>query len=438
MDKEAVRNKLKKYQWPIYIVMVVAYLLTPFSRGAPAIMGPELVRDLRLDAAQFGLMGLTFFWTYALANAPIGILMDKIGTRLGLAFNLVLIAVGCSIFSFAGSITPLIIGRMIVAVGAAGMTIAGIKTITAWFTTKQFPELYGLWMGLGALGGVFATAPLQFMMSNLGWRYSFALIAAACIVFAVLSYIIVRSRPADVGLDSPDEIAGEVINKAPTVAEGSSWEAVKQIVKMPVIWLIALYFIGLNASGQVMVSLWGGVYLANAYALSKPVITEILTIAAVCLVVGSVAAGWLNKRIGSSGVMLSAAILFLVTWLYMTINIRNLSIIELKVIFGIIGFVQMYGVVAGFTVVRMSVPAANVGFAVGFANTLTWMAGAGLFQQVWGIIIKNVSKGVTPYPVEAFEVAMWVQAVTLVVSFICAIYLSRYLKKSASSAQVGS
>jgi sugar phosphate permease len=395
-------------------------------------MGPELIKELALDASQFGLMGLTFFWTYALANFPAGSLVDRFGSRNSLLLSLLMVAIGCFIFSVAQSFSIVIIGRMITAVANAAIFIAGVKLITVWFTTKQFPELYGIWMGLGTLGSVFATAPLQSMMTTFGWRNSFAFIAAACIGIAVLVLFLVKGRPADVGLLTPDEIAGEAAPKPQaTAAQVDWWTSTKELLSMPRLWLVIFYFWGTNASGQVIVSLWGGILLANVYGFGQTAVSDILTYAAFGMVVGCIAAGWINKRIGAIGVMLSATTIFLISWLYMTMNIRSLGAGELKILYAVVGFVQMYAVVAGFTVIRQSVPTAQVGTAVGLANAFAWIIGAGLCGQIWGMIIKHVSKGAIPYPVEAFETAMWVQAITLVVSFICAVYLAKDLKKSA-------
>ena len=94
MDKSMMLEKLKKYQWTMYAIICIAYMLSPFCHQAPAVMGPELISDLKLDAAQFGLLGLTFFWAYAIANAPAGAIIDWVGSRIGLVLSLLVTAIG--------------------------------------------------------------------------------------------------------------------------------------------------------------------------------------------------------------------------------------------------------------------------------------------------------------------------------------------------------
>ncbi|HEY3426870.1 MAG TPA: MFS transporter [Negativicutes bacterium] len=431
LNKEAMIRKLKQNQFPLYVIVVLAYMLIAFSRGAPAIMGPDLIKDLQLTAAQWGLVGLAFFWTYAIGNAPSGAIADIVGPRKTVLACLLLLAGGCYIFSAAQSLTMVIVGRMVVAVGTAGLMIAGIKLISSWFTVKQFPLYYGGYLGLGGLGSVFATAPLQLLMNSYGWRTSFVIIAAGTLAMMVVAHFFVKDRPADIGLPTPDELAGEEApQEKKTDAPTIGWmAATRQLLAMPRLWIIGLYFLGSNSTGQVIASMWGGILLANVYGFDKATISSILTISAFGLVAGSLVAGWICKRIGSTGVMLSTGVLFLVTWLYMLLNLRSLSVLELQVIYSIIGFVQMYAVVGGMSCVRELISGDMVGTAIGGVNTFSWIFGAGLFNQIWGLIIDAVAKGRTPYPVEAFTAAMWVQTGILVITLVCAATMWKLMRK---------
>ena len=434
MDKSMLLEKLKKNQWAMYAIICIAYMLSPFCRQAPAVMGPELISDLKLDAAQFGLLGLTFFWAYAIANAPAGAIIDRVGSRIGLVLSLLVTAIGSFVFSMAESLTMIIIGRTLVAVSLAGIFIAGVKIISSWFSAKQFAAINGIYMGFGALGGLFATTPLQVLINQTGWRSSFMIISIICVAIAITSYLLIKSHPSDIGLPTPDELDGDMELQIKADSQHVHWWiSTKQVLAQPRLWLIAVFTLGTNASSQVIVALWGGVLLSNVYGFNKGDVAAILTYAALGSILGSVIVGWVSKKIGNAGVMLSGAVIFLLTWLYMLTNLRTLSVIELKIIYATIGFCGMYAVVGGFAVVRHLVPASQVGTAIGICNTFAWIFGTGVFQQVWGLIINFVSKGATPCPLEAFEMAMWIQLTTLVVSSLCAIYLIKTLPRSRAT-----
>lgn len=433
MDKGIALRKLRKYQIPIYIIVVIAYMLIAFSRGAPAIMGPTLIEDLHLTAAQWGLVGLVFFWAYAIANAPSGAIADILGPRKCVLFCLILIALGCFAFGAAESLGMILAGRLLIGMGTAGLMMAGIKLISSWFTVRQFSLYYGGYLGLGGLGSVFATAPLQLMMDQFGWRGAFLIIGGGTVALIVIAFLMIRNQPQDIGLPSPDEIAGEEVpNKEPEVQ--LSWgAAARQLIKRPAFWIIGFFFIGTNGTGQVIASMWGGVLLADVYGFSKAEVSSVLTVAAFGLIIGSLVAGWLCRRIGSTGVMLSTGIIYLATWMYMLINLRTLSIPQLQVIYSVIGFVQMFAVVGGMSCVRELVPGSMVGTAIGGVNTFSWIFGAGLFNQLWGVIIGSVSGGgQRPYPIQAFETAMWMQAGVLLLTLICAVIVLNIMRRNSA------
>lgn len=425
---------LNAYKWPILILVIIAYMMIAFSRGAPAIMGPGLMKELNIGAAEWGLVGLAFFWAYALVNAPAGAIMDKIGPRICVLASLLLIAAGCFFFSIAQGLGMIILGRVLVAVGSGALMMSGIKLISSWFTEKEFPFYYGLYVGIGGFGSVLATAPLNFLMNSFGWRMSFVYIAAGTALMMIVAYFVVKNQPADVGIPTPNEIKNEPVtlsaNNAPATEKVRWLDAFQALIKQPTIWLIVLFNIGTNSTGQVIGSMWGGVLLANVYSFDKGVIAAILTVSSFGRVFGSVIAGAIAKRIGTGGVLVSSGVLYLLTWMYMLINLQTLSVFQLQVIYTLLGFCEMYAIVGIISTVRTLSPVALVGTAVGIVNTCGWVLGGGVFNQLWGLILESAANGKGGYALSGFTTCMWVQAAALIVTFICGIILFKKLKQA--------
>ncbi|WP_211289808.1 hypothetical protein SPSIL_047570 [Sporomusa silvacetica DSM 10669] len=435
MNKQKMIAKLKRYQWPMYAIVILAYMLTLFHRITPAVMGPELMKDLQLDAVSFGFLGLAFTWTYAIAQAPVGALLDRFGARRGLTIILTLAIIGSVIFAIGQSFLVVVIGRVVIALAVAGFLIGGAKIVAAWFTTAQYPVLWGLFMGFGALGSVFATTPLQYLMTSFGWRGSILIVAGLSVVLTIVAYTVLRDRPSEVGLVTPDELAGVVVPQTKVdEQQADPHNSLKGVLAMPMLWIIGLLSLGVNSSAQTLQSLWNGIYLADVYSFSKPVISEILFYSAIGLVVGSFLSGWAVRLLNSARTMAIGTTAFLLVWLYMTFNIKSMSVMELKAVNFCFGFLQMVTIATTFTFIKELVPQSRLGTAMGVVNSFAWVFGAGLFQQIWGLIIKSVSQGVKPYPVEAFQTAFWVQVVVLVIGAVCAFYILK--KDSSKSANV--
>ncbi len=429
MEREEMYSKIKMLRWPMFIIVCLGYMLTPFHRMAPAIMGPELMKELSLNAIDFGLLGMTFTWAFALSQFPMGAILDKWGARRGMSIVLIITAIGSVLFAFAQNLTVVIIGRAIIGAALAAFLICGAKITAAWFTSKEYAPMWGLFMGLGTIGGIGATTPLQFMMGNYGWRNSFLIIGAASIVLAILAYIILRDRPSDKGLLTPDELAGEVVVKDAVVQLGFA-ESTKKLIAMPKVWMSGLLALGINSSSNVLVSLWAGIWMTDVYKLSKAEVGDVLLWSAIGLVIGCTISGVLCRFLKVGGTLVAGTVLTLITWLYMLFNIHTLSITELKLSLAFLGVLQMCTVSANFILIKELVNSSLLGSAMGLMNGFTWIFGTGLFQQIWGVIINAISKGIRPFPVEAFETAMQVQVVTIVVSIGIALYFAKTQRKA--------
>ena len=57
--------------------------MSQFYRVSSAIIAPDLSRDLGLNSQELGLLGAIFFYVFALVQPPLGLLLDRIGARIG-------------------------------------------------------------------------------------------------------------------------------------------------------------------------------------------------------------------------------------------------------------------------------------------------------------------------------------------------------------------
>ena len=106
----------------VFVPFALGYFLSYLLRVVNAVIAPDLVRDLGLTAADLGLLTSANFLAFAVAQLPLGILLDRFGPRRTEAVLLLFAALGAFLFSIAGSAPDLIAGR------AAGMVTVGVLT----------------------------------------------------------------------------------------------------------------------------------------------------------------------------------------------------------------------------------------------------------------------------------------------------------------------
>jgi MFS family permease len=162
----------------VLLPFAAGYYLSYLFRTINALIAGDLTAELGLSAADLGFLTSVYFLTFAAAQIPIGILLDRYGPRRVQSVLLVIAAVGSTLFAVSDHFLKLLVGRALIGLGVASALTAGLKALVLWFPGDRVPLLNGLMVTLGALGAVTATLPADLLLAWIGWRELFGLFAA--------------------------------------------------------------------------------------------------------------------------------------------------------------------------------------------------------------------------------------------------------------------
>src|SRR6266851_4898836 len=175
----------------VFMPFVFGYYIAYLFRTINAVMAAPLATELGLGADDLGLLTSVYFLTFAAAQIPIGILLDRYGPRQVQSALLVIAAVGSALFAVSDHFWMLLVGRALIGLGVASAMTGGLKALVLWFPGDRVPLLNGLMVMLGALGAVTATLPADLLLDWIGWRELFGLFAGLTAASAVMIYLIV-------------------------------------------------------------------------------------------------------------------------------------------------------------------------------------------------------------------------------------------------------
>ncbi|MEE9317571.1 MAG: MFS transporter, partial [Rhodospirillales bacterium] len=130
----------------VFIPFALGYFLSYLLRVVNAVIAPDLIADLGLTAAELGLLTSANFLAFAVAQLPLGILLDRFGPRRTEAVLLLFAALGAFIFAVAGSAPGLIAGRALIGFGTSACLMAAFKAYVMWFPGERIPFINGLQM----------------------------------------------------------------------------------------------------------------------------------------------------------------------------------------------------------------------------------------------------------------------------------------------------
>jgi len=169
----------------VFLPFALGYAISYFYRNANAIIQSNLVDELGLGPADLGLLTSAYFFSFAVFQLPLGILLDRYGPRRTEAALLLFAALGAWIFSNAETSTGLVLGRLLIGLGVSSCLMAAFKAFVIWFQSERLPMINGLQMVAGGLGALGATTPLQNVLYIMGWRDVFSVLSIIT-VFASL------------------------------------------------------------------------------------------------------------------------------------------------------------------------------------------------------------------------------------------------------------
>jgi len=181
--------------WLVWGVAVLGYALAVFHRSSLAVAGLDAQHRYGVDAAMLSLFAVLQLLVYAAMQIPVGVLLDRYGSRRLLVTGGVVMALGQAFMAFSTTVAQALVARALVGAGDAMMFISVLKLIGAWFPSRRVPLISQLTGMLGHLGQVVATYPLLLVLRAQGWQTSFAIVAGVGLAVALLTSTTVRDVP---------------------------------------------------------------------------------------------------------------------------------------------------------------------------------------------------------------------------------------------------
>lgn len=264
--------------------LIPIYLVSNFHRVTNAVIAPNLMSELALSSEAMGVLTGVFFAAYALTQIPIGMMLDRIGTRITIPGMMIFAALGSLVFAAADGMFELTGGRILLGVGCAGVLMGAMVLATRWFPPRYFSTVFGVSAGVGVFGNFLATTPFSLSVDTIGWRDSFVAVAAITVLASVIGYLIVRDAPP-----------GHAFHERETEGIGMVFRGVGEVLlnpRLPVMVLIS--FVG-YASVLAVLGLWGGPYLHDVHGLGVTDRGDVLAVMTVTLAIGYIGFGPLDR-----------------------------------------------------------------------------------------------------------------------------------------------
>src|SRR5688572_4392140 len=204
-----MQHAIGKYRWTICALLFFATTVNYLDRQVLSLLQPHLAEKYGWTNTNYANITAVFQFVYAFSMLFAGRIIDKLGTKRGYAWAIVIWSIGAIIHALAipigegmaailgwvgiTSITVSVLGfmvsRAILAFGEAGNFPAAIKATAEYFPKKERSFATGIFNSGANVGAILAPLSIPWIEKNWGWEYAFVIIGGIGFLWLIFWWV---------------------------------------------------------------------------------------------------------------------------------------------------------------------------------------------------------------------------------------------------------
>ena len=186
------QTKATHTRFSILALVTLGTLINYLDRTVISVAAPLMSQELGLTAVAMGVVFSAFSWTYAAAQIPGGILLDRIGVRITYFLSVSVWSAFTLLQGFTTNLWSLIACRMGLGVAEAPAFPSNSRILGTWFPQAERATATGVYSVGQYFGLAFLSPVLFWIAATFGWRALLIIVGTAGIAFGVIWYILYR------------------------------------------------------------------------------------------------------------------------------------------------------------------------------------------------------------------------------------------------------
>lgn len=175
-------------------LLATAFVVFVFTfQTGYAITSIGMKEDLQLSVAQVGLVGSIYTWAFAIAQFVSGSILDRFGIRWVLPLACALVAVGGLVFANAPGPEVLVVGQVLMALGASFGFVGAGFTGGAWFGMVKYGIMFAWVQFVASFAAIVGQRVLGTMVTDFAWHELLNGMALGGAALAVVMFIVMRN-----------------------------------------------------------------------------------------------------------------------------------------------------------------------------------------------------------------------------------------------------
>ena len=343
----------------VWSVGVSVYFVAVIFRTSLGVAGLDAADRFHVNASALSTFSILQLLVYAGMQIPVGLMVDRLGTKKVLTLGVVLFTIGQLGFALSPSYGMALASRALLGCGDAMTFISVLRLGSRWFPARRGPMVAQLAGLVGMAGNLVSTLVIARLLHGVGWTAAFAGSSVAGVVVLVLMLLFLKDHPEGHEPEPfPHHGAAYVRRQI-----AASW-------REPGTRLGLWVHFTTQFPAMVFLLLWGLPFLVEAQGLSRATAGELLTLVVLSnmmigLVYGQVVARHHEARLPLAlGTVAATALMWSVTLTYPGERAPMWLLVVLCTVLGACGPASMLG----FDFARPANPPERQGTASGITN----------------------------------------------------------------------
>lgn len=416
----------------IWLTAVMLYMMAVTGRTSFGVASVQAIEQYQINATQLAVFAALQLGTYALAQIPVGLMVDRYGARKLLIAGALVMGIGQVILAF-GSSYPVALGaRMLVGAGDATAFASLMRLIPAWVPLRIAPMISQLSGALGQFGQFLSAVPFLALLHASSWTTAFLSLGAMGLLLALIAAVLIKDSPNEPSR-AEKKAQRERAKTAPAASAApamSAWETFQSVLRNRTCWHgFFVHWAGLGTL-VAFTMLWGVPILTMGMGQSSGYAGLALTLSTVATVLAGPVVGVLSARMGHKRwvATLTGSSIAMAGWLWFFFSSDARSAFFGLAITILMGAMAPVSNLA-FDSVREQVDRSMLATGTGLANMGGWTAGM-IVAQIMGLVLTWAAPA-EDYAWGDFRLA-WIVAVVVWACGAVGIVLTRPRKPARS------
>jgi len=164
-----------KSRYWVFLMLFALATINYLDRVALSISAGRISADLAITKVQLGYLFSSFLWGYTLFLIPVGLMVDRFGSRTVAALSMAIWSAATALTGAVTAVGAMIVTRVVMGVGESSCYPAAGRIIREWVPNSERATAMTILNSGAYFGPALGAVGLSWLVSVAGWRWSFAI-----------------------------------------------------------------------------------------------------------------------------------------------------------------------------------------------------------------------------------------------------------------------